>query len=506
MVKSALHVAIEEDDLELIARLLRPGPFKRKAKRLGLLNENDDDGDTPLVLAIQLQKKGIIPTLLINGADPNLRTASGDLPLTIAAGMTDQHDVVQLLIDWKAEVNSTDIKTALLCSAERGLHTTVGVLIQARATLNARYIRQTAIMLACREGHYRVVHKLIEARAELDNTDLDGFTGLTTAARSGYCNIVEKLIHAGATTTIKNMLGSTALQLSCMRGLPRCVKLLVNEPNIEKNINSRDDDGATPLHSATEYCDAQIIKQLLESRANLNAKDNDQRTPIIMAAFFGQVTCIKVLLENKANIEDTDNCGLTPLLTAALYNHAETCAALLSAGANIEARDNDGRWALDLCNESDKYMAEMGKAGLWTGNIIARSEEPWRKDISTPTSNKERMSLPWSCMQSKTAELPDSVSEMTSSAYSVIKAKCSQYSIDGAMLSPVIPSLRSHVEMAIKDGTPPYFTVRMLDLISDLVFGKCSIDRDQNIEVSIPTGPRKSDVSSLLRRLSEIWI
>jgi len=501
MVNLALHVAIEEDDIELIDRLLRPGLFKRKAKRLSILNTNNHDGYTPLIHAIEREKKNIIPLLLMYGADPNLRSRSGDLPLTIASGKINWQDVVQLLINTDAEVDSSDRKTALMCSAEKGLYLTVEVLIEAGAKLNVRYIRQTAIMLACHDGYYRVVKLLTKARADLNCSDLDGFTALTIAARSGYGTIVEELLLAGANTTITNALGRSALQLACMRGLTRCVKLLLNEPNVQQNINARDDDGATALHSACENADVEIIRLLLEGRANIHAQDNEKRTPIIMTAFFGQVACIKVLLENKADLEDADDCGLTPLLTAALYNHAASCAALLSAGANIEARDKEGRWALDLCVESEKRTSSMEKAGRWTGNIIARAEETWR--IKSSQSSLGKVGGSGTFLHSDSIEFSESLPEMTPSTFSAIKAKCSQYSLDGAIFSPVIPTLRSHVEMAIKACTPANFTVRMLDLISDLVFGTCSIDTDQKIEVT--TYPR-TDISDMLKRLSEIWV
>jgi len=501
MVNLALHKAIQDGDIGLMDRLLKPGVFKRKAKRLSIVNANNLDGKTPLVYAIVLNKTNIIPLLLTYGADPNLRCKSGDLPLTVASEKDNQHDVVQLLINYKAEVDSADSKTALMCSAEKGLHLTVQVLIEAGARLNEKYIRQTAIMLACHDGHHRVVTQLIKAQADLNCTDLDGFTALTIAARSGYGKIVEKLILAGANATIVNMIGRSALQLSCIRGLNRCVRQLLNEPSVQRNINTRDDDGATALHSACEFADEEIIKLLLEHRANVHAKDNDQRTPIIWASFFGQVRCIKVLLESKANLEDTDNGGFTPLLTAALYNHAASCAALLSAGANIEARDNEGRWALDLCIESERHIPKIEKAGRWTGNIIARSEETWRRrsarsHLCQLAGNAEKV-------RSDSYDIQEGLLEKTSSALDVIKAKCSLYSLDGFAFSPVIPTLRSHVEMALKACTPANFTIRTLDLISDLVFGTCSIDTDLKIEVK--PYPR-TDISEMLKRLSEIWV
>jgi len=504
MVKSVMHAAIEEENTEVILKLIKPGPFKRKVKRSKILNANNVDGHTPLVYAVLLEKKAIIPILLNYGADPNLRSRSGDLPLSIAAGKINQHDVVQLLINANSKVDSTDCKTALMCSAEKGLHLTVGVLIQAGAALDARFVRQTAIMFASENGHHRVVSQLIKAHADLNCTDLDGFTALTIAARNGYSNIVEMLIVAGARTTIKNIIGRTALQLCCMRGLTSCVKLLLNEPNIQQTINAGDNDGMTPLHSAIECANAEIITLLLENGADLHARDNDDRTPIVIAAFFDQVACIKLLLEKKANIEDVDGNGRTPMLTAALYNHAGSCAALLSAGANIEARDKEGRWALALCVDFDKNAKKMGNAGRWTGNINARSEESWRKQMSQSSLDKVGIGRHGSYLSNESTEPLENNSEVTTLPYSVVEAKCSQYSLDEAIFSPVISALRCHVEMAIEVSTPSNFTVRVLDLISDLVFGKCSIDADKKIEFT--TSPRTENVSDMLKRLSEIWV
>jgi len=133
MASSPLHAAIEENDLEMIDKLLKPGPFKRKTKRLNILNTNNDDGHTPLTLAINHEKKEVINILLTHGADPNQRSGSGSLPLTIAAGKINHHDVLQLLIEANAKVDSDDTKTALMCSAEKGLVETVGFLVLAGA-------------------------------------------------------------------------------------------------------------------------------------------------------------------------------------------------------------------------------------------------------------------------------------------------------------------------------------------------------------------------------------
>jgi len=66
-----------------------------------------------------------------------------------------------------------------------------------------------------------------------------------------------------------------------------------------------------------------MIKLLLDTgKIAINSKDNDGRTPLSWATFKGHETIVKLLLDTgKVEINSRDNNGRTPLWWAASYGH-----------------------------------------------------------------------------------------------------------------------------------------------------------------------------------------
>ena len=63
-----------------------------------------------------------------------------------------------------------------------------------------KYSGATALIHAAAEGHVEILQMLIDAKANLDLKDKDGFTALMRAAERGRMNMVQMLIDAGART------------------------------------------------------------------------------------------------------------------------------------------------------------------------------------------------------------------------------------------------------------------------------------------------------------------
>ena len=54
------------------------------------------------------------------------------------------------------------------------------------------------MVFAARNGHARVVDRLLAAGAKPNKADLNGLTPLATAADNGYVRVVDSLLRAGA--------------------------------------------------------------------------------------------------------------------------------------------------------------------------------------------------------------------------------------------------------------------------------------------------------------------
>ncbi len=92
---------------------------------------------TPLIYAIEQGNKDLVSTLLKNGADPNARTNSGQIPLSRAL---DSPEIVALLLEAKADPNNiTDSgETLLMRAVQDDALASVEALIKAGADVNKK--------------------------------------------------------------------------------------------------------------------------------------------------------------------------------------------------------------------------------------------------------------------------------------------------------------------------------------------------------------------------------
>jgi ankyrin repeat protein len=120
------------------------------------------------------------------------------------------------------------------------------------------------------------------------------------------------------------------------------------------------------LIQAMEDRNIPSVRNLLRSGANVNVKDDEDKTPLHSACWshgdgHGPVELVKELVSAGADIEAKDNGGWTPLHYASFYGNLEISKMLVSAGADISAVNNSGNRPMDEAlrgEESDvfKYL------------------------------------------------------------------------------------------------------------------------------------------------------
>jgi ankyrin repeat protein len=74
------------------------------------------------------------------------------------------------------------------------------------------------------------------------------------------------------------------------------------------------------------------VKLLLEKEANVESKDNDGKTPLLWAAWIGHEAVAKLLSEKGADVESKDINGNTPLSMAAWKGHKAVVKLLREGG------------------------------------------------------------------------------------------------------------------------------------------------------------------------------
>lgn len=131
------------------------------------VNKVNDDGETPLILAVKRSNLVITRLLLDAGADAQCADMDGVLPLHIAADNGDLF-VARALLEAGADINAK---------------TTGG---------------QTPLILAARNGKNDFTAMLTEAGADVNAVDNEQHSALYYATEAGYTEIVEQLLLAGA--------------------------------------------------------------------------------------------------------------------------------------------------------------------------------------------------------------------------------------------------------------------------------------------------------------------
>jgi quinoprotein dehydrogenase-associated probable ABC transporter substrate-binding protein len=110
------------------------------------------------------------------------------------------------------------------------------------------------------------------------------------------------------------------------------VKFLVGKGT---DVNQPDNQGWTPLISASRQRHDDMIKLLIELGADVNLAKSDGTTPLIAAASRDHVPSIKVLLEHGADIEKPGPQGFRALPLAIADDNYEAAKALIEAGAKV---------------------------------------------------------------------------------------------------------------------------------------------------------------------------
>lgn len=156
---TSLHHACWNGQSEVVKVLLE--------KAADRVNDLNDDGESPLLLAARKSNLTIAEMLITAGAKPDITNLNGISPLHVAAGNGD-------LFMGKA-------------------------LLNAGAGINQKTSDgQTPLILAARSSRNDFTAMLIEAGADVNAVDNDQHSAMYYASEAGYTEIVEQLLLAGA--------------------------------------------------------------------------------------------------------------------------------------------------------------------------------------------------------------------------------------------------------------------------------------------------------------------
>ncbi|ELU15079.1 hypothetical protein CAPTEDRAFT_113182, partial [Capitella teleta] len=190
--------------------------------------------------------------------------------------------------------------------------------------------------MACSLNLVKIVASLLESRAFLDATNVQGNTPLHIASGNGNTRIVKLLLGRKPELNIRNAKGRTALHQALVNFKeqePRdeVVDLLIKRG---AHVNIREANGASSISLASSVGYLWGVKKLLASNADPNQRDKDGYTALHHAVstltdLSVQGEIIDLLIKHGADANIGDQRGFSPVHTAAKLGNVQIIQNLL---------------------------------------------------------------------------------------------------------------------------------------------------------------------------------
>ena len=166
---------------------------------------------------------------------------------------------------------------------------------------------------------------------------------LLSAAQAGWKLGIALALEAGADVDLKEEDGYTVLMLAAQNGHTEVVQLLLDNGS---DVNLKEEDGYTALIWAALKGHAEVVQLLLDNRAEVDLKKKHGSTALMWAAQNGHTEVVQLLLANGADVNLKNKHGYTALMLAAAYGYAEVVQLLLANGADVNLKKKHGYTAL----------------------------------------------------------------------------------------------------------------------------------------------------------------
>jgi ankyrin repeat protein len=236
--------------------------------KMGADPNRPENIDGPLHRACIYGHLNMIQLLLDHGADPT-RNGEGWCPLTYAIKY-EKAEVISLLLAHNIPdpaVRNTWLESGLRCASRLGERSAVLQLLEAGADINTKQVdgfpkNATPLLLATLNGHVKTAQLLIRRGARQDIPDERGRLPLPCAVEYGYDLLVRDLIKAGGQANLKSGENEdTLLIIAAAKENEKVIKVLLQN-GADKELTNKFGDIA--LDIAEEKGKKEIIKLLEE--------------------------------------------------------------------------------------------------------------------------------------------------------------------------------------------------------------------------------------------------
>ncbi|XP_021517371.1 kinase D-interacting substrate of 220 kDa isoform X8 [Meriones unguiculatus] len=376
--QTPLMIAAEQGNVEIVKELIKNGAN---------CNLEDLDNWTALISASKEGHIHIVEELLKCGASLEHRDMGGWTALMWACykGRT---DVVEMLLSYGANPSVTGLQYSvypIIWAAGRGHADIVHLLLQNGAKVNCsdKY-GTTPLVWAARKGHLECVKHLLAMGADVDQEGANSMTALIVAVKGGYTQSVKEILKRNPNVNLTDKDGNTALMIAAKEGHTEIVQDLLDAGTY---VNIPDRSGDTVLIGAVRGGHVEIVRALLQKYADIDIRGQDNKTALYWAVEKGNATMVRDILQCNPDTEICTKDGETPLIKATKMRNIEVVELLLDKGAKVSAVDKKGDTPLHVAIRGrSRRLAELLLRNPKDGRLLYRpnkaGETPYNIDCS----------------------------------------------------------------------------------------------------------------------------
>ena len=324
--------------------------------------------------------------ILTSLQDLDVRDDEGCTPLHIAV-LAENEEVLHLLIQHCVDSGIQDInhRTPLHMMVYMGLAKAARMVLDRveplKARLNAKDKKgRTPLHLASWRCHFGIARLLLKFGADVDAQDTDTMTPLHLVSQtrplmfgdgSKVVKTVQVLLEHGASVHAWDKNGRMPLHVALEHGLSDIVAPLLK---YGADVDAQDNDAMTPLHwvlqselptfsgdesritETVRHGLSGIVESSLRFDVDLDTQDNDVMDSLLPPPpsrdDFRFTEVAKMLLEHGASVHMRNKNGQTPLHLASHRGLSYIVTLLLKLGADVDAQDNNAMTPLHLVSQS----------------------------------------------------------------------------------------------------------------------------------------------------------
>lgn len=253
---------IDETDNAGDTPLMIAAKYGRLSTALLLMNRGanihhkNHKGWTPIVTASYWGYKELVEALIARGANMNARDNEGKTPLMVVCARIYNYsqDVGSYLLENGADFHVKDNKgdTAIILASKNEKQQLIKALTEKGANLQERNLAGESAMSffgcnpinktlydSAEQGNTKEMNEAIEQGAGVNTRSISGWTHLIIASSKGHIEAVKLLIEKGADVNLESEKGDTALTVAATEGYDNIIQVLTNAGAINSVIEKK---------------------------------------------------------------------------------------------------------------------------------------------------------------------------------------------------------------------------------------------------------------------------